>query len=128
MTIEKSPEIRAVVAESSYANLGDMALELFRIPLLNYPMAYLVRRWAKLFLGIDLRDISPADRVRHTTLPILVIHSSADEVIPFSQAELLRQALTKNSNAQFWFRERAIHGELGSDYRQRVRDFFLKHM
>ena len=128
MTIAKAPEIRAVVSESSYANLNDMALELFKIPLLNYPMAYLVRLWAKLFLGIDLRDVSPAERVRHTAIPILLTHSSGDEVIPFSHGQELRQALAKNPNAEFWFKDRAIHGQLDLDYRQRVRDFFLKHM
>ena len=68
-----------------------MAFQLFRIPLLNYPMAYLVGLWAKLFLGIDLRDVAPAERVRDTTIPILLIHSSADEVIPFPHGQSLRK-------------------------------------
>ena len=128
MAIEKASEIRAVISESSYANLGDMAFELFRIPLLNYPMAYLVRLWAKLFLGIDLRDVAPAERVRDSTIPILLIHSSTDEVIPFSHGQALRQALAKNPSAEFWFTDGVVHGQLGSDYQNRVRDFFLKHM
>jgi len=128
MAIEKASEIRAVISESSYANLGDMAFELFRIPLLNYPMAYLVRLWAKLFLGIDLRDVSPAERVRDTTIPILLIHSSADDVIPFSHGQSLREALAKNPSAEFWFTAGIVHGQLGSDYQSRVRDFFLKHL
>ena len=57
MALTKAPEIRAVVSESSYASLAHMAFELFRIPLVNYPIAYLVGFWAKLFLGIDLRDV-----------------------------------------------------------------------
>jgi len=128
MTIDKAPEIRAVIAESSYASLGDMAFQLFRIPLLNYPMAYLVRLWAKLFLGIDLSDVSPAERVRETNIPILLIHSSADDVIPFSHGQALRQALAKNLNAEFWFQQGIIHGRLGSDYQSRIREFFLKHI
>ena len=40
MAIDKAPEIKAVVSESSYASLAEMALQLFRMPLLNYPMAY----------------------------------------------------------------------------------------
>jgi dipeptidyl aminopeptidase/acylaminoacyl peptidase len=128
MTIESASGIRAVVSESSYANLADMAFQLFRIPLLNYPMAYLVRTWARLFLGIDLSDISPAQRVRETKIPVFLIHSSADEVIPFSHGQALRQALAKNPNAEFWFEESNIHGQLGSDYQRRVRNFFLRHM
>ena len=128
MAIEKAPEIRAVISESSYASLADMTFELLPIPLLNYPIAYLVGVWAKLFLGIDVRDASPADRIRNTTIPILLIHSSADAVIPFSHARLLQQALAKNPNAEFWFHEQFAHGQLASDYRTRIKDFFLKHL
>ena len=128
MAIEKAPEIRAVISESSYASLSEMAFELLRIPVLNYPIAYLVGLWAKLFLGIDVRDASPADRIRNTTIPILLIHSSADAVIPFSHARLLQQALAKNPNAEFWFHDDFAHGQLASDYRTRIKDFFLKHL
>ena len=105
-----------------------MTLELLRIPVLNYPIAYLVSLWAKLFLGIDVSEVSPADRIRNTTVPILLIHSSADAVIPFSHARLLQQALAKNPNAEFWFHEEFAHGQLASDYRTRIKDFFLKHL
>ncbi|HEY7316940.1 MAG TPA: alpha/beta fold hydrolase [Candidatus Binatia bacterium] len=128
MAIEKAPEIRAVVSESSYSSLAAMTFELMKIPLLNYPIAYLIGFWAKLFLGIDVRDASPADRIRNTSIPILLIHSSADAVIPFSHAKLLQQALAKNPNAEFWFHDDFAHGQLATDYRTRIKDFFLKHM
>jgi uncharacterized protein len=128
MAIEKAPEISAVISESSYASLAEMTFELLRIPVLNYPIAYLVGLWAKLFLGIDVRDASPADRIRNTTLPILLIHSSADAVIPFSHARLLQQALANNPRAEFWFHEQFAHGQLASDYRIRIKEFFLKHL
>ena len=128
MALEKASEIRAVVSESSYASLAQMALSLLRIPLLNYPVAYLVGLWAKIFLGIDLRDISPAQRIRQTTVPILLIHSSDDAVIPFSHAQSLQQALAKNPHVEFWFHRGFGHGELGSDYQSRVRSFFHKHL
>jgi uncharacterized protein len=128
MAIEKTPEIRAVVAESSYASLSEMALQLFRIPVVNYPIAYLIGLWAKLLLGIDVRDVSPAERIRNSAIPILITHSSADAVIPFSQAKILQQALANNPRAEFWFSEEFAHGQLDADYRSRVRNFFQKHL
>ena len=128
MSIVKAPEIRAVISESSYASLADMAFQLFRIPLINYPLAYLVRLWARLFLSIDLTDVSPAARVRNTMIPILVIHSSADSVIPFSHGKSLQTALANNPNAEFWFNEETVHGELGSDYQRRVKNFYQRHL
>jgi pimeloyl-ACP methyl ester carboxylesterase len=124
MAIEKAPEIRAVVAESAYASLAEMALQLFRVPVVNYPIAYLIGLWAKLLLGIDLRDASPAERIRNSAIPILITHSSADAVIPFSQAKSLQRALVKNPRAEFWFSEEFAHGQLDADYQSRVRNFF----
>jgi len=128
MALAQAPEIKAVVADSSYASLAHMALELFRIPLVNYPIAYLVGFWAKLFLGIDLRDVAPAEHVRNTTIPILLIHSSADAVIPFSHAQLLRDALANNPRAEFWFHDGFAHGQMGSDYQLKVKNFFDKNL
>jgi uncharacterized protein len=128
MAIEKTPEIRAVVAESSYASLSEMALQLFRIPVVNYPIAYLIGFWAKLLLGIDVRDVSPAERIRNSAIPILITHSSADAVIPFSQAKLLQQALANNPRAEYWFSEEFAHGQLDADYHSRIRNFFQKHL
>lgn len=128
MAIEKAPEIRAVVAESSYASLSAMALQLFRIPLLNYPIAYFIGLWAKLFLGIDLRDASPAERIRNSEIPILITHSSADAVVPFSQAKLLQQALINNPRAEFWFNSEFAHGQLDAEYRTRLQNFFRKNL
>jgi dipeptidyl aminopeptidase/acylaminoacyl peptidase len=128
MTLEKASGIRAVVADSSYADLAGMALELFRIPLLNYPMAYLVGLWAKLFLGVDLTAVAPAQSARATRKPVLLIHSSSDAVIPFSHAQALREALAGNPAAEFWFTHGSAHGELGSEYQSKVKEFFQKHM
>lgn len=128
MALPQAPEIKAVVSESSYASLAQMALQLFRIPVLDYPSAFLVGVWAKLFLGIDLRDISPAQAVRGTRVPILLIHSSADAVIPFAHAESLKKALADNPRAEFWFKDGFAHGQLGSDYQTRLTGFFLKYL
>jgi len=128
MAVPEAPEIKAVVSESSYASLAQMPLQLFRIPVLDYPLAFLVGVWAKLFLGIDLREVSPAEAVRGTKVPILLIHSSADAVIPFAHAELLKEALADNPRAEFWFRDGFAHGQLGSDYQTRLRNFFLKNL
>jgi len=128
MALQEAPEIQAVVSESSYASLAQMALQLFRIPILDYPSAFLVGAWAKLFLGIDLRDVSPAQAVRGTRVPILLIHSTTDAVIPFAHAESLKKALADNPRAEFWFKDGFAHGQLGSDYQARLTHFFLKYL
>ncbi len=128
MSIKKAPEIKAVVSEASYASLAQMATELFRIPVLRYPLGYLIGLWTKIFLGIDIRDISPVKAVQNTTIPLLLIHSSTDAVIPFSHARSLQKALKDNPRAEFWFHAGPAHGELGKEYQKRLADFFQRHL
>ena len=128
MAIERAPEIRAVIAESSYAKLSEMALQLFDIPLIKHPSAYLIGLWAKLLLGINVRDVSPAETIRNSAIPILITHSSADAVIPFSQAKSLKQALANNPRAEFWFSDESAHGQMDADYQSRLRNFFQKNL
>ena len=128
MTAPKAPEIKAIVAESSYASLDFMALELYRIPILKYPLAYLTGLWTKIFLGIDLKKVSPAESAKMLTIPILVVHSKNDTVIPFKNALLIQGSLKNNPKAEFWFEENLFHGELGSDYEKRIEEFFDRNL
>jgi len=128
MTAPDAPEIRVVVAETSYASLDRMALEAFRFPIAKYPLAYLTGVWTKLFLGIDIKNVSPTKSAKRIDIPILIIHSTDDEVIPFSHAELLKEALKDNPRAEFWFQDDLAHGQLSSEYELRIKDFFARNL
>ena len=122
------PEIKVIISESSYASLDLMALELYRIPLLEYPLAKLTLFWTKLFLGINARESSPIESVKNLNIPILLIHSTDDKVIPFRHAKLLQEALKSNPKAEFWFKENLVHGQFGEEYQKRIEDFFNKNL
>ena len=128
MTAPSSPEIKAIVSEASYASLDRMALEAFRIPLLKYPLAFTMNLWTKVFFGISLYDVSPVQSARQLQIPVLLIHSTTDRVIPFSHAQLLKEALKNNPKAEFWFQENLSHGQFGSEYQQRIQDFFDRNL
>ena len=128
MAQEKSSEIKVIVSEAAYANMGDLITQLYRIPYLKVPLAYLTVLWGKVILGIDARDVSPEESVQKSKIPILIIHSKNDEVIPFTHALRLKEALRQNSRAEFWFEENLIHGSLGRDYEERVKNFFGEYL
>ena len=128
MTIPKAPEIKAVVADSSYASLENMAPELFLVPGLKRPLTSLVRIWGKVFLGVDIKKVTPAKAVENSTIPILIIHAKNDEVIPFINALQLQQALKNNPEAEFWFTPDQFHGTTNSDYQQRIIEFFNQNL
>lgn len=127
MTAEQAPEIKAIISESSYASLDKMINELYPIPLLKYPLKYLTAFWAKLYLKINISEVSPSKSAKKLTIPILVIHSKTDNVIPFSNAKIIQEALKNNSKSSFWFRENMVHGQLGGEYEKRLGEFFDKN-
>jgi dipeptidyl aminopeptidase/acylaminoacyl peptidase len=128
MTAGDAPEIKAVISESSYARLDLMARELYRIPILKYPLAYLTGFWSKIFLGVHPKNVSPAESVKKLDIPILIVHSKDDQVVPFDHALLLREALKENQRAEFWFDESLRHGQLGSEYQKRIIEFFDENL
>ena len=129
MASSETEEIGAIVSESSFAELFLMARETYRfLFFLKYPLAELTGLWAKLFLGINLHDVSPVKKIQNSHLPILIIHSRTDQVIPFSNAVRIKKALANNTQAEFWFKDGLGHGELGREYEKRVRGFFEKHL
>lgn len=129
MSAAKIPAIGAVVADSSYAELSLAAQELYRnFGVLKYPLASLTGLWAKLFLGIDINEVSPRRAASGLTTPVLLIHNKDDQDIPFRHALLLKEALKNNQRAEFWFEGRGVHGALPAGYEERMRNFFLKHL
>jgi fermentation-respiration switch protein FrsA (DUF1100 family) len=84
--------------------------------------------WAKLFLSIDLNEVSPEERVRNSKVPILLIHTSADNVIPFSHPQDLQRAVAENPLPEFRFHDDFAHGQLSPDCQTRVREFFRRHL
>jgi len=128
MTAPETPEIQAVVSESSYARLDLLAPQLYRIPIIKYPLGYLSGLWAKLFLGINIKEVSPTAAAKNLTIPILIIHSKKDKVIPFSHALLLEEALKNNPKAEFWFQENLGHTEFNIKYKKHISDFFEKNL
>ena len=72
-----------------------------------------------------MKKVSPAESAEKLQIPILIIHSKNDEVIPFKNAVLIQEALKNNPKAEFWFEENLIHGQLGDEYQKRIENFFF---
>lgn len=132
MAAKDAPEIKAIVSEASYASLDRMAPNLFRLPALRYPLGYLTGLWAKLFLGVNVKNVSPVESAKNLSAnggtPILIVHSKNDEIIPFTHALLLRDALKNNPRAEFWFEENLRHGQFNEEYQKRIENFFQKNL
>lgn len=88
---------RAVVAESPFATFRDVAYDriggiLHIRPVsrfLLWPLIEPAFAYTRLRHGIDLRTVSPLDSIRLATVPVLLIHGTADENIPISHSRAL---------------------------------------
>ena len=128
MSAPEAPEIKAIVSESSYARLDLLTSQLYRIPIARHTLGYLTSLWGKIFLKIDTKKVSPVEAAEKLNIPVLIIHSTNDEVIPFSHALLIKEALKDNPRAEFWFQENLFHGQLGEDYQKKIEEFFEKNL
>lgn len=89
----------------------------------------LTKFWGQLIYGIDADEVVPEKAVKGVQTPIFIIHSRQDETTLVENAEILRESLKDNKNAQVWIYERGRHGELGgSEYQQKILEFLEEHL
>jgi dipeptidyl aminopeptidase/acylaminoacyl peptidase len=133
LTASKDARIKAIVSDSSFANIDLMGHQFYKnLFILKYPLTYLTKLWARVFVGINASDISPEKAAESLKIPVLIIHSKKDQTIPFENALRLKKALSSNPKAQFFFLEEGTHGYLPpkvlEDYQKKVLEFFKGYL
>lgn len=133
-SLPKEPRFRAVVAECPFATFEEVSYArlrqisgLPRAPL--WPVVKLGFLYTRLRYRVDLRQASPANALRSTNIPVLLIHGTADENIPFRHSQELHDA--NPAATKLWAVEGAGHVEALSRnpdaYRRAVVDWFDFH-
>ncbi len=118
--------VAAVIGEAGYADLPlilrKQLPESSGLPRLFNPVILLA---AKLLLGLDPWAVRPSEdaaRLREEGVPLFVIHSTADETVPFEHANLFVRAYPE---AELWKLEGYGHVEAYThpEYEERLLDF-----
>lgn len=129
MTASKTSDINAIVSDSAYASLSLFTQEPYQnLAFFKYPLAFFIRLWPRIFFGMSIDDASPIKKIKGVKIPILLVHSPDDEVVPFSHALLLKDVLKDNPRAEFWFEGGVLHGQVQKEYQKRVGEFFQKSL
>ena len=125
----EQPSARAVIADSSYANLDEMLRSSPSIGGLNPAFASTVM-WiaAHRWFGRPLDEISPADAARSLRCPLLVIQNVGDPITPVTNGQAIEFAARKaGDRTQLWIAPAHGHGnalfEVPDQYRNQVLDF-----
>jgi uncharacterized protein len=129
--VEDEPSIKAVVADSSYANLMDMVQPGLRT-FVGSPaalLAPLIVRFAETMIGIKARDIRPERAAaRLGNRPLLVIHGADDVLTDPRSADRIYAAAS--GPKELWVVPNCGHArgpEVAHDeYKRRVNKFFQR--
>ncbi|MDA1095929.1 MAG: alpha/beta fold hydrolase [Chloroflexi bacterium] len=132
LAAEQEPRIRAVVADSSFADVSDLvAGEVAkRTPLSSGVAAYLrpgMEILARLRYAIDLSVAKPVRAIEALDYPVLLIHSEQDERFPAEYALRLREAAA-DARSELWLSPTGEHSrvyklDVGA-YMDRVATYF----
>lgn len=118
--------VSAVVEEAGYADLPlllrDEIPTRSGLPSFFTPGVLLASR---LFLGLDADEVRPATEARLLSeqgIPLFIIHSTADDLVPYEHARLFREAYPE---AELWRLEGYPHVEAYTHpaYRERLLGF-----
>jgi uncharacterized protein len=130
-SLARPGRFHSVVAESPFATFKEVAYDRLAtesgLPApVFWPVVQVGFLYARCRYGIDLRKASPADAVRTTSVPILLIHGARDTHIPLRHSLELRSL---NPRAvRLWVIPDAEHVEClqrgGREYQRRVLAWF----
>jgi dipeptidyl aminopeptidase/acylaminoacyl peptidase len=102
--------IKAIVADSSYASLGQLEEKMFdKFGIMKKPMLWSLEQWAKRRVGVLPDDVSVVQAMAQSKTPLLLIHGTADQEIPVEHSRQIF-GVTKGSS-ELWEIEGADHGE-----------------
>ena len=126
----KNKDIKAIVADSTYASLDRMVNQQYRfLSFLKFPFVFMTRIYGILFLGIDINKVSPLNDIKDIGAPILLIHAEKDSQIPAENSILLNKSA---KNSELWIVGNADHGEthaiMKEKYEQRILGFFESNL
>ncbi|MBI4655285.1 MAG: alpha/beta fold hydrolase [Elusimicrobia bacterium] len=125
-----SPDIKAIVVDSSYENLNSVLDSIFSgFGIFGKPIVWLMKFWGRLFFNLNTGRVSPADSIADIKKPVLLIHCEKDSQIPVSAAKALH---SKKPGSELWIIPEADHGQghmlTGMQYEKKVLEFFRKNL
>ncbi len=133
-SLKQETRFRAVVAESAYSDFPSIAAERIARMLpsgskwIAAPFVTSGIAWARWHDGIDLRRASPADGLRSTHVPVLLVHGLADNK---TSPDNSRRLAALNPAVQLWLVPGAGHADAWTtsraEFESRVNGWFSTH-
>lgn len=133
MAFRDIPQARVLISEAAYSSLADnIHARIVRdLPLPPLVFPQLVVGFAGILTGEDLFDVRPIDAIQELNgRSVLLIHGTADGVVPFINGERLFAAA--HEPKEFWVIDGANHGASfevsAEEYEARIMPFLEKYL
>lgn len=137
-SLSAEPRYCAVAVESSFSTAREMSFERVSGPLhlkpwfgktLGRPAIWSAELYAQLRYGIDLLQPNPLEAVKHSSVPVLLIHGEQDRTISPHHSELIAAAAP--DHVQLWLVPHAGHtmawAAAHEEFEQRLLGWFGAH-
>lgn len=92
----KENGVKAIVADCAYTSAwNEFSYHLckgFHLP--DFPIMNIADMFCRIFAGYGFKDASPVEAVKKSSVPVLFIHGTADDFVPYSMMDELYDACT----------------------------------
>ena len=97
------PQVKTIIDDCGYANLWDIFSDelKLRFNLPSFPVLYMADIMGNIKAGIDISSINPIENVEKSTLPMMFIHTTGDDFIPYEMTEAMYQAKQTGNKEQY---------------------------
>ncbi|MFA6908685.1 MAG: alpha/beta hydrolase [Patescibacteria group bacterium] len=134
LALGKFPEIKAVIVNSTFSRMVAVIRQNFRAYLPKvpfFPFGWIVLLYIKLRTGVYFPNINPYKALRTMDpRPLLIIHGTKDERIPFREA--LELFDSRKDHSELWSVDGADHHGTytvaAREYESKVTSFFSRHL
>ncbi|MBU1148533.1 alpha/beta fold hydrolase [Patescibacteria group bacterium] len=126
LNVVKTPEIKAVIADSVPATMESIIKVFHNYFFLKRPAVKLGRFWFNKCLRINIDEMAVANKVSQITIPVLLIHSKDDPIVPCQDSQTIFDNLS--CHKELWLTEKGKHGKIHEhfqqEYEQKILNFF----
>jgi dipeptidyl aminopeptidase/acylaminoacyl peptidase len=128
---QENMAIKAVVADSPYADLNTMIKEVYQnYSIFRTPFIELTKLWAQVLAGVNTDQVSAVEAVKNMDTPLMLIHVINDDQIPQENSQRIYDAA--HEPKYLWIVAGDGHGQAywleQEEYQRRVRDFFAQYL
>ncbi len=131
--LEMPSNVKGIIADSAYSNLEELfkanSKELYNLP--SFPTVEFASLYIEKNMGFNPEDVDVTKAVRNSKLPILIIRSGGDKIIPEEQYEELYEACAVEGSDHLYISSASHCAGLDDKpekYRRNVDEFILRNI